>query len=143
MAAEAAPWCILLSPSLDLGCVEEWTPLEMLRLRATCHAFRWHSSRVRGGSQTQDSAAFFADVLVQGLGIDISMSYPHSSSVETRQASQYYAVCRRIFMERLLISSLPRVAAAAAELDQSTDAAQSCAVIGGGYALHRRLLEDY
>jgi hypothetical protein len=133
MNADEPPWSILLSPNIELGSVECWTPREMLRLRGTCQALRWHSSCLLGG-RSQSTAAFFADMIVQGLQVNL---------VDWQDASvaDLYGACRRIFMERLLISSIPAVVAAAAKDSHNVDPS-CCAIFGGGYPLHRRLLAD-
>ena len=52
-------------------------------------------------------------------------------------ASALYDLCHRLFEERLLIATLPKVAAAAAGLSSADPMARHCALTSGGFSLHR------
>lgn len=124
LTLEQAPWCVMLAPQLALGAVEWWQPPQMLLLRAVCKA-------LRGG---QSTASFIEDVLARGLGVKFSRGKYNSA--------QLYGLCRRTSAERLLLASLPDIAARAAGLELSDPMAASAVVVAGGYALHRYLREE-
>ena len=120
LSPSAAPWCLLLSPQLALGPVAWWQPADMLRLRATCKAFR----------AEQTTAEFLFGMLSAGLDAGEGVW------TAVTDARQLFDCCCRLFAERLFIDSLPSVAAAAAGAS-SAAAVGDHAIVAGGFALHR------
>lgn len=116
-----APWCLLLAPDLPFGAVEWWRPRQLVLLRSTCKAFR--------SGQSHEESLF--NVLTAGLGA------PEKVWTRITNASALYDLCHRLFEERLLIATLPKVAAAAAGLSSADPMARHCALTSGGFSLHR------
>ena len=121
------PWCFLLSADLMLiGADDTWQPRDMLMLRATCKS-------LRGPQSTNE---FLRQMLEQGLGVPIASSARAQNAFDT---DILYGLCRRIFMERVLLSSLPLVAKRA--IGEPELEASHCCIFGGSFALHRLLMQ--
>ena len=116
---ESAPWCVLLGTGLPLGAVSWWQPKEMVLLRSTCKALRG----------AQSTAEFLFEVLTSGLGAGENIW------AGVTDGRSLYHHCRIIFAERLLVTTLPQVAAKAAGISDSK--AGWCAIVAGGFGLHR------
>jgi hypothetical protein len=112
----AAPWAMLLDPDLPLG--THWEPMDMLRLRCVCSAFRREHS----------TAQFFAAVLAK-FGVTVR--------AHCTPARECFTLASRIFHELAFIHSCRAVAAKAAGLRADDPAAAHVVHIAGSFALHR------
>ena len=120
---ESAPWSFLLATHLPFGAVEWWEPKDMILLRSTCKALR----------TTCSTSELLFEVLTAGLGVPENIWKAITRDVEL------YHTCRIIYAERLLITTLPRVAAEAAGISSSDERAAWCAIVAGSFGLHRYL----
>ena len=114
----AAPWGVLLDPSLPLGV--HWSPADALRLRGVCSSFR--------GEVT--SGAFFGKMLAR-FGFKLR---PHC-----HDPRRLFELASRVFAEFSFVHSCRTVAARAAGLRTDEPAARNMACVAGSYALHRAL----